>query len=210
MVSLHQSDPTEGRPGHGPKGARTRSVLLEGAVRRFAADGYRGTSVSDVARDAGLTPAAVYAYFDGKEDLFTAAVDADAAGLIRGALAPVLDGTFDGEWGSLITALLDGMGDHPLARRILSGLEPEHTVRLIDIPALSDLRRAIADRLREGVSLGTVRPDVDPDLMAWGLETTVMSLLIAVLQTGVPATGERAEGVVALLHAALRPGPTLA
>ena len=54
-------------------------------MRRFAADGFRRTSVSDIAREAGLTPAAAYAYFAGKEGLFQAAVDADAGALIEGA-----------------------------------------------------------------------------------------------------------------------------
>ena len=67
----------------GTKGDRTRRRLLDLAVRRFAADGYRRTSVSDIARDADLTPAAVYAYFAGKEALFQAAVDADASALDR-------------------------------------------------------------------------------------------------------------------------------
>jgi AcrR family transcriptional regulator len=33
------------------KGERTRQRLLEAAIQRFAADGYRRTSVSDIARD---------------------------------------------------------------------------------------------------------------------------------------------------------------
>lgn len=228
VVSLPDEDRARSRPGRpgaaagesdaggraaggaaekGGKGARTRQILLEGAIRRFAADGFRGTSVSDVARDAGLTPAAVYAYFEGKEGLFAAAVDADAAGLISGALSPVLQGTFDAEWAQLITALLVGLESHPLARRVLAGLEPEHTVRLLGIPALTDLRRAIADRLRSGQAAGEVRSDIDADLAASGLETTVMAILIAALQTGVPADGDRGAGVVALLDAALRPVP---
>ena len=40
------------------KGERTRRRLLDIAVQRFAADGFRRTSVSDIAREAGLTPAA--------------------------------------------------------------------------------------------------------------------------------------------------------
>src|SRR6266545_4993894 len=35
------------------KGERTRQRLLDIAVRRFAADGFRRTSVSDIAREAG-------------------------------------------------------------------------------------------------------------------------------------------------------------
>ncbi|MHB1923678.1 MAG: TetR/AcrR family transcriptional regulator [Acidimicrobiales bacterium] len=187
------------------KGERTRRALLDGAIRRFAADGFRGTSVSGIARDAGLTPAAAYAYFEGKEGLFAAAVDADAAGLIGKALGPVLNGTFDTEWQSLIGALVAGMDDHPLARRVLAGREPEHTERLLGIPALADLQAGIVQRLLSGQAVGEVRSDIDPELIASGLVTTIMSVLIAVLQTGIPADSARADGVAALLGAALMP-----
>lgn len=196
-------DPTP--PALGSKGARTRQALLEGAIRRFAADGYRATSVADIARDAGVTPAAAYAYFEGKEGLFTAAVDADAAALIRGALAPVLEGSFDGDWSGLIGTLIAGLQHHPLARRVLAGLEPEHSERLLGIAALADLRQSIAGRLRAGQATGEVRPDIDLELMSWGLETSVMALLIAALQLGVPTDPERIGGVMALFDAALRP-----
>jgi AcrR family transcriptional regulator len=189
------------------KGARTRQALLDSAIRRFASDGYRGTSVSEVARDVGLTPAAVYAYFGGKEDLFTAAVDADAAGLIEGALSPVLSGTFDLEWAGLIGALLEGLPHHPLARRLLAGLEPEHTVRMLEIPALAELRKGIAERLRAGQASGEVRRDIDAVRAASGLESVVMAILIAVMQTGVPVAGDRADGIMELLQAALREPP---
>ncbi|HZU73645.1 MAG TPA: TetR/AcrR family transcriptional regulator [Acidimicrobiales bacterium] len=187
------------------KGARTRQNLLECAVRRFAADGFRAASVSDIARDAGVSPAAAYAYFENKEALFTAAVDTDAAGLIQGAVEPLLEGSFDTDWSQLIAALIAGLDAHPLARRVLAGLEPDHTARLLGIAALADLRRSIAERLAAGQARGLVRSDIDPWLVAAGLETTVMALLIAALQVGVPAAGDNLAGVVALLEAALRP-----
>jgi AcrR family transcriptional regulator len=190
-------------PEGASKGERTRQVLLETAIRRFAVDGFRSTSVSGIAREAGLTPAAAYAYFQGKEGLFSAAVDADAAGLIQEALQPVLVGTFDGEWASLIGALVSGLDNHPLARRILAGREPDHTERLLGIPALAELEAGIADRLLAGQEAGEVRADISPPLLASGLVTTILSLLIASLQTGVPADGERSGGVMALLEAAL-------
>lgn len=186
------------------KGARTRQALLDNAVRRFAADGFRATAVADIARDAGVTPAAAYAYFDGKEGLFAAAVDSDAAGLIHEALDGVLSGRFDSDWASLIGALVSALDGHPLARRILGGLEPDHTERLLDIPALTELRKGIAEQLRVGQAAGEIRTDIDPGLIAAGLETTVMAILIASLQTGVPAAGDRSAGVIALLEAAVR------
>jgi AcrR family transcriptional regulator len=187
----------------GTKGVRTRSSLLEHAIARFSRDGFRRTSVADIARDAGLTPAAAYAYFDSKEALFAAAVDADAAGLIEQALPHMVSGTVSGEWPSVLEALLGALKDHPLARHVLSGREPGHTERLIDIPALADLRAEIAEQLAVGQAVGVIRLDIDPKLMAGGLTNVVMALVIAVLQTGVQPVGDVADGVAALLDAAL-------
>ncbi|MDP8955643.1 MAG: TetR/AcrR family transcriptional regulator, partial [Actinomycetota bacterium] len=65
------------------KGERTRQVLLEAAIARFGRDGYRRTSVAEIARDAHLSGTAAYAYFPNKEALFIAAVDEDAAAVIE-------------------------------------------------------------------------------------------------------------------------------
>jgi AcrR family transcriptional regulator len=188
----------------GAKGARTRQALLEHAVRRFAADGFRGSSVSEIARDAGLTPAAAYAYFENKEALFAAAVDIDAAALIEEILPLISASALAAGWSNLIGALFAGLESHPLARRILAGLEPDHTERLIDIPALTDLRDAIAELLVEGQREGTVRSDIDPVIMASGLESVVMAIVIALLQTGIAPGGVRAAGVFAVLDASVR------
>lgn len=49
---------------------RTRADLLAAARQVFAAKGYEGASVGDVAAAAGYTKGAVYANFGSKEDLF--------------------------------------------------------------------------------------------------------------------------------------------
>src|SRR5438477_2322664 len=185
------------------KGERTRQALLEGAIRRFAADGFRATSVADVARDADVTPAAAYAYFASKVALFTEAVDTDAAALIDSALAPVLVGEFDGDWSTLFHRLLAAVEEHPLAGRLLSGREPEFTERMLDIPALATLRQGLAELLAADQQAGEVRPDIDPKVIAMGLEMVVLSMLIAALQTGVELDGDHVAGVVAVLEAAM-------
>ncbi|HWD53695.1 MAG TPA: TetR family transcriptional regulator [Acidimicrobiales bacterium] len=58
------------RPGH----ADTRGEIIEAAKRVFAANGYDGTSLRAVAREAGVDPALVHHYFDGKSSLFVAAM----------------------------------------------------------------------------------------------------------------------------------------
>jgi AcrR family transcriptional regulator len=48
--------------------------VIAAAVRVFAEDGYRSARMSDVAREAGLSEAALYRYVDGKEGLFVLAI----------------------------------------------------------------------------------------------------------------------------------------
>ena len=188
------------------KGERTRQRLLEIAVRRFAADGFRRTSLSDISREAGLTPAAAYAYFAGKEGLFQAAVDADAGALIEAARSAGAQGASAREQLFLfVDELRKRVDDHPLARRVLSGLEPEVAARLLTIPSLVALTAGLADDLAEAQSAGEIRADVDPAELAVGLETIVLALLMAELQTGLTVEPERQAGVLAVMDAALRP-----
>jgi AcrR family transcriptional regulator len=55
--------------------ARTRDELLAAATKVFAAKGFHGATVDDVAADAGYTTGAVYSNFAGKEDLFLSAFE---------------------------------------------------------------------------------------------------------------------------------------
>jgi AcrR family transcriptional regulator len=50
------------------------SEVIAAAVRVFTADGYRAARMSDVARAAGLSEAAIYRYVDSKEGLFVLAI----------------------------------------------------------------------------------------------------------------------------------------
>src|SRR3954466_13832488 len=186
------------------KGERTRQALLDGAIKRFAADGFRATSLADIARAANVTPAAAYAYFASKEALFTEAVDTDAARLIEDAVLPLLSAGFHNDWSKLVRALVDGLDEHPLARRLLAGLEPEFTERMLDIPALAQLRNGLAMVLAAGQQVGEIRPDIEPATIAMGLEMTFLALLIAGLQTGISPDSEQMAGVMAVLEAAVR------
>ena len=67
------------RPTAPTKGEQTRQAILDAAIARFGRDGYRATSVADIARDAGVGGTVAYAYFPNKEALFLAAIDEDAA-----------------------------------------------------------------------------------------------------------------------------------
>jgi TetR/AcrR family transcriptional regulator len=185
------------------KGVRTRQAVLDEAIAQFAAVGRRGTSVSSIARQAGLTPSAVYVYFPSKQALFEAAVDADAAGLIVDALPELLEGDFDGNFGRVFARLLACLPAHPLARRVLSGEEGMGAERLAQLPSELRLHDGLTAALRRGQREGTVRSDIEPELCAIGLESIVVALLIAILQTGGDSDPRSSAGILAVLDAAI-------
>ncbi len=190
------------------KGDRTRQALLDAAIIRFAREGYRGTSVADVCRDAGLSTTASYPYFANKEALFVAAVDEDVAGLIDEAVSLVVINQDPEQWGRVIMrALVAHVDAHPLAARILRGLEPDFTMRLLQIPALEELRKTVTELIRAQQMAGGVRQDIHPGQTANGMVVIVISLLMATMQTG--ADDGSYDLVVAdvesVLHAATRP-----
>jgi AcrR family transcriptional regulator len=61
-----------GRPP-GQRSAETRERILRAARLRFSQTGYARTSLADIAREAGITPRAIYHYVDSKPELFTQA-----------------------------------------------------------------------------------------------------------------------------------------
>ena len=200
--------PDQPPPAPAPsKGDRTRQALLRAAVVRFAREGYRGTSVADVCRDAGLSTTASYPYFANKEAFFVAAVDEDVAGLIGDAVSFVaIDENLEGWGGVMIQALLDHIPHHPLAARIVKGLEPDFTMRLLYIPALQDLRKTVTELIRSEQLSGRVRQDIDAAQTSRGMTVIVISLLMASAQTGATGGFEQvAADVESVLGAATRP-----
>ncbi|HEX4127687.1 MAG TPA: TetR/AcrR family transcriptional regulator [Acidimicrobiales bacterium] len=195
-------------PANPTKGDRTRQALLHAAVIRFARESYRGTSVADVCRDAGLSTTAAYPYFANKEALFIAAVDEDVAGLIDEAVSFVVIDEDPDQWGrAIMRALVAHVGAHPLASRILRGLEPDFTMRLLQIPALQELRKTVTELIRAQQMDGGVRRDIDPGQTASGMVVIVISLLMATMQTAADGGGYDlvAADVESVLHAATRP-----
>jgi len=64
-----------------------REAMIASAVTVFAQTGYYGTTVADVAADAGISPAYVFRLFPSKEELFLAAVERCYARIVDAVMA---------------------------------------------------------------------------------------------------------------------------
>lgn len=191
------------------KGERTQAKILEAAVDRFGVNGFRPTSVAAIARDAGVSAAAPFAYWPSKEALFDAAVDRDAHDVISELLAIIdEDDPTQLSWIAPVPQLLDILTRHPLSRRVLAGHEPDAIGRLLEIPSFQDLRKHIAQAIIDGQARGVVRADLDPELAASGIESITLALAMAVLQLPEAPGDERTAGIAEVLLASIRPPRT--
>jgi AcrR family transcriptional regulator len=84
MTSMAAGPATPRGRGRRPGGTDTRAVIVDAARKSFAAKGYDQASMRGIAREAGVDPALVHHYFEGKAGLFAATLDVpvDPVGLV--------------------------------------------------------------------------------------------------------------------------------
>ena len=188
------------------KGERTRERLLKAAVERFGHQGFRGTSVSQLSRDAGLTPAAAYAYFEDKETFWSAAINTDLDALraevvqsIVHSQRPIVDYMF---------ALVDGLQRHPLARRVMVEGSPHDLQLVLSHELFAATTRLVAVGLAARQVEGTLSPSANPEELAMALETVSFALVLAVVRAGMTEVVERVDSVVRMMEAAMGGPPT--
>ncbi|MCU0686873.1 MAG: TetR family transcriptional regulator [Polyangiaceae bacterium] len=191
---------------------RRCAEIAAAAARAFLAKGFHGTSMQDVAREAGVSMGLLYRYYADKAALIAAAASVD-----RQAQLIALRG-------------LAGADDPAaeLLRLTREALEEARTPGYVDLvaevaaeacrnPAVAavlieddrETRRALADALRAQQVAGRLRPDVDPDGFAEAWTTLVDGLMLRARLD--PATDPaRALSALAATLAALRPDELVA
>ena len=187
------------RPRHrrGPRrdGADTRGAVLDAARARFAAHGYDGTKLRDVAADADVDVALVSYHFGSKDQLFAAAMalDVNPARLVE-------ELTRDG---------LDGLGER-LLRRLLELLDADRGTPFVGLVRSAATNEQAAALLREFVErevlvrLAGVIESPDPELRAALTGSQLVGVIMAryVVRVGPIARADRETLVAAI-------GPTL-
>lgn len=158
------------------KVAQKEAEIAEVAARLFATNGFESTSVAQVAREVGTSPASIFYYFPDKASLFRAPFEADlpaAEKLIEqhrntdNPLASILD----------ILSELSKDAAYPYAQGMLveslrrMGHDPELVAASEKVAAVQ--RKGLTDLIRRSINAGQVDEILDPDHTAGWLMTVV-------------------------------------
>lgn len=158
------------------KVAQKKAEIAEAAARLFATQGFENTSVAQVAREVGISPASVFYYFPDKASLFRAPFESDvptAETLLAehrdstDPLASILD----------ILTTLAAEAAYPYAQGMLveslrrMGHDPELIAASEKAATLQNA--ALADLLGRAIQAGQVDPALDPAHTARWLLTIV-------------------------------------
>jgi len=156
-----------------------RREILGAAFRCFARTGVHGTTMQEIASEAGLSAGALYRYFEGKEALFEA-LAAYAADRRVENLSSLESGRGAEGLAEVVAGMMAelGTGDADASVRLDVRLWAEAldhpSVLEIARRALASVREPVAGYVRAGQGAGTIRSVVDPEAVG----RAVVSLLV--------------------------------
>lgn len=139
---------------------------MDAAQRVFARKGYRGTSITDIIKESGLSTGAIYGYFDGKDAIFRAVVERVLTARTQ-SISPVL-GAGPRSPGELVRDMMRDMRGEPIML-----IAPQIWAEAVVEPKVNELLTQVFATLsgtlaRELVSWATAHPDrVAGDAEEW-------------------------------------------
>lgn len=148
-----------------PKGVARRQEILERAIEVFAANGSEGTSLRAIAREIGVSHAALTHYFPSRDALLVE-VYREAERRVQkteGAEANVVEIMAESARRNHSVPGLVQLYSTLVAAGLESG-HPDATAFATDRFAYT--RRTLAERVRRNQGDGLIRPDVDPEAVA--------------------------------------------
>lgn len=106
--------------GRDRRGIQSRAALLKAARKLFSERGFEGTSVGEIADDAGLRKASVFHYFATKDDIYNEVMTQIFTELAEAVGKTVIrPGTYTERLDSLSDAITYYFSQHPTAAKLL-------------------------------------------------------------------------------------------
>jgi len=163
--------------------AHRRAIIIDAAQRVFEVVGLEGASIRSIAQAAGCTTGAIYPYFSGKEEVFTAVLGQSLQGLLRAVEEAVRKTRTPAK------AIRDGAvafykyyderpSELALALHLFNGIRPRQLGGNLDKELTSHLEAVLAV-FAEQIRRGTERPFAPVvEVEATALFTYLVGLLI--------------------------------
>ncbi|MEG3085988.1 TetR/AcrR family transcriptional regulator [Sphingomonas sp. PB4P5] len=145
----------------------TRANILAVATREFADKGLAGARIDEIAEQTRTSKRMIYYYFDSKEGLYRAVLEAAYAHIRLSEPAPDLAAR------SAIEALRDNVGatfdyhwQHPEFVRLVMNENIHHGAHIGHVEGIKERNRSVITALRaildQGAGEGSLRADIDP------------------------------------------------
>ncbi|GAD87425.1 TetR/AcrR family transcriptional regulator [Nocardia asteroides] len=154
--------------------------LLDSALSAFLDFGIKRTSMGEIARRAGISPATLYRRFESKNELVEAVGVREAQRYVAEVDERVRAVTEPAEQlVEIFVAFMTTLAGNELLRRLLA-TEPEVVLPRLTTeggPILAVGREYVAEKLRELQAMSPV-PDFDPDLVAEIMARLALSLAL--------------------------------
>ncbi|AYE97740.1 TetR/AcrR family transcriptional regulator [Mycobacterium paragordonae] len=191
------------------KGEDRKQRILEVAQRLLSRNGWRSTTLAQIAREAGVTPAGLLHHFESKEQLLHAVLDerdldddthSDRGGDLLGEIAQVAD-RFNRQpelVGTFTVLLVENLApDAPLHDRLVNRQRAATEI--------------VAAGIRRGQAAGRYRADIDPAVKAVEILAFVHGMEMTwLLDPSIPLTEVFKEYAETLARDFSPPSPTSA
>ena len=165
---------SQSKAGTNVRGRASRARLLNAALRQFGARGFRGTTLADLAADAGVSEPAVLYHFGSKEHLLEQVLhDDDMAQRER-----IDRDRADASLAAAVTELAARHEAAPAFIRLYTvvaaeSIDPEHPAHAYFVERYRRSRGDFADWIANEQREGRLSESIDPDILA--------RLLVAIL-----------------------------
>jgi len=168
-VTDDREEPTAAPPRRLAATERRRAIL-DAARPVFARRGFHGAGTADIASAANCSEPMLYKHFPSKLDLFAAVLDDASHDMRRRFEQAAADETDPiARLASLPRdiAATPEFAEKVRLRTLAVGMAHEPQVRQALLANADTSRACVADAVRTGQARGTVRPDIDPEHVAW-------------------------------------------
>jgi AcrR family transcriptional regulator len=173
--------------------AERREQILAAATQAFARSGFAGTSLDDIAAEAGISRVILYRHFDSKTELYRAVLDRVCARLV----ATVGERNFTA---ASVDALVSAAAEDPAGFRLLF----QHAAREPEFRAEADQFRAGMVAVSRRELAGTIPERAWAEWAAQLAPTVTIEAIIAWLDAGQPDSDQAPERVRQALNGVLQ------